>query len=335
VYRSILVPLDGSPLAERALPYAEHLARVSGARLLLVRAALAHSLPGTGPLQSEAQAVREAERYLKEAAARLATAPVVETAMFYGEAAEAILEEIHLRKTDLVVMATHGRSGLGRWLFGSVAEQVLSHVEVPLLLVPPACQVDWPAASPARVLVPLDGSTLAAEVLGPACELAASLGAELLLLRAVDLPATNAAPALDEAALAHLGTRDPALVDMLRYLGGHDAPALGPTRAYLDGVAAALRASGYRATAHAALGPADVAIADAARGAASAAIAMATHGRAGLARAVLGSTADGVLRRANQPLLVVRPLAIRDRVGAEAKHASAEALGLAGARAHA
>jgi nucleotide-binding universal stress UspA family protein len=131
VYRSILVPLDGSLLTERALPYAEHLARASGARLLLVRAALAHSLPCTGPLQTEAQAVRVAERHPKEAAARLSMAGVAETAMFYGDAAEAILEEIRLRKIDLVVMATHGCSGLWRWLFASVAEQVLLSRSMP------------------------------------------------------------------------------------------------------------------------------------------------------------------------------------------------------------
>jgi nucleotide-binding universal stress UspA family protein len=335
MYRNILVPLDGSLLAERALPYAEHLAQASGARLLLVRAALAHGLYGRGPLQSEAQAVREAQRYLKETAARLSKPGVVETAMFYGDAAEAILEEIRLRKIDLVVMATHGRSGIGRWLFGSVAQQVLSHIEVPLLLVPLACEADWPAAPPARVLVPLDGSPLAAEALGPACELAAGLGAELFLLRAVDPSAANGAAVRDEAALVRLATQDPGLVDTVCYLEGHDAAAFGAARQYLDGIAAALRASGYRATAHVAVGPADVAIGEAARAGATAAIAMATHGRAGLPRAVLGSTTDGVLRRANQPLLVVRPLPGRARPSVLAEHAIADAQGIVsvGARA--
>ena len=106
---SILVPLDGSTLAERALPYAEALARPSGARVVLVRA-----VPGDREHGTESEA--EARDYLNGLAARLAErVGVVETAVPHGAAAEAIVEEARRQGSDLIVMATHGRGGLGRW----------------------------------------------------------------------------------------------------------------------------------------------------------------------------------------------------------------------------
>jgi nucleotide-binding universal stress UspA family protein len=324
MHRAILVPLDGSPLAERALPYAQHLARASAARLLLVRAALAHHIPGTGRLQTEAEAVREAETYLRETAARLSKSGVVETAMFYGDAAEAILEEVRLRKIDLVVMATHGRSGIGRWLYGSVADEVLRHLEVPLLLIPPACQTAWPTVAPARVLVPLDGSAVAEEALGPARALAAALAAELLLVRAIDVPAADGGADVDDAALVGLSGRESTLVETVRYLEGQDSVAFRTAQQYLEDTAGELRAAGYSVSLLTAFGPPTAVISDVAQDGETAAIVMATHGRSGLARLVLGSTTDGVLRHGTQPLLVVRPTMVRGEARTPARVANVD-----------
>ena len=133
----ILVPLDGSALAESAIPKAVELARVGLSSLLLMRAAEAHTLPGADPTEAQVEVVREAEEYLKAVAERLTKDGVrnVETSVWYGPAAAAIVDAARLRKVDLIVMSTHGRSGLGRLILGSVAESVLRGTTTPILLL--------------------------------------------------------------------------------------------------------------------------------------------------------------------------------------------------------
>ena len=133
----ILVPLDGSLLAEGAIQTAAGLARESGAALVLLRAAEAHTLPGADPTDAQVAVVREAEEYLTAVAARLGEEGVkgVETSVWYGPPATAIIEAARLQKGDLIVMTTHGRSGLGRLILGSVAESVLRGTTTPILLL--------------------------------------------------------------------------------------------------------------------------------------------------------------------------------------------------------
>ncbi len=133
----ILVPLDGSSLAESALPRAVELAQAAGGQLLLLRAAQAHILPGADPTEGQVRVVREAEEYLNGVKERLERtgAMRVETSVWYGPAAFAIVEATRLHRVDLVVMTTHGRSGLGRLILGSVAESVLRGTTTPILLL--------------------------------------------------------------------------------------------------------------------------------------------------------------------------------------------------------
>ena len=135
--RKILVPLDGSLLAEAALTSAADVARSSGAQLLLIRAAQAHTLPGLDPTDAEIKVVGEAEAYLASVAERLAAPGLknVDSAVWYGPAARAIVEAARFHKVDLVVMTTHGRTGLGRLILGSVAESVLRGTTIPILLL--------------------------------------------------------------------------------------------------------------------------------------------------------------------------------------------------------
>jgi nucleotide-binding universal stress UspA family protein len=137
--KTILVPLDGSSLAEAALTPAMEIAGESGARLVLLRAAVGHRSPMADPTEAQVQAVREAEEYLTEAQARVATAGVVdaEISVWYGPPVEAIVEAARFRKADLIVMSSHGRSGLGRLVLGSIAESVLRSTSVPILLIRP------------------------------------------------------------------------------------------------------------------------------------------------------------------------------------------------------
>ena len=136
----ILVPLDGSDLAEAAIPAAVEAAAPRSATLVLVRAAEARTLPGTDPTDAQVEAVQEAEAYLAPVKAKLEQQNVakVEANVWYGPAASAIIEATQLYKPDLIVMSTHGRSGFGRLIFGSVAESVLRGTTVPILLIRPA-----------------------------------------------------------------------------------------------------------------------------------------------------------------------------------------------------
>jgi nucleotide-binding universal stress UspA family protein len=279
---TILVPLDGSALAEHALPYAVHLAWAAGGRLVLIRAA-------------QAAARDDAEAALAATAGRLVAAGLpVESQVRVGEAGAVILEAARTGGAGLIVMATHGRSGLGRWLYGSVADRVLRHADRPVLLVPAACERRWPPARPPgpprRLLVPLDGSGLAEEALGPAGALADALGAGLLLAQAVPFPVVS------------YGSNQEDAPDV----GGSDAE-VGAAREYLEDVATPLRAAGRDVEVRVEAGMVVPTLARLERERDVEGIAMATHGRSGLARVVLGSVATGVLQLAHVPVLTVRP----------------------------
>jgi nucleotide-binding universal stress UspA family protein len=133
----ILVPLDGSALAEAAIEAALDLGHGTPSRLILLRAAEAHTLPGADPTDDQVAVVREAEQYLAAVADRLTKRGVkgVDTGVWYGPAAAAVIEAAKLKKADLIVMSTHGRSGLGRLILGSVAESVLRGTTTPICIV--------------------------------------------------------------------------------------------------------------------------------------------------------------------------------------------------------
>jgi nucleotide-binding universal stress UspA family protein len=195
------------------------------------------------------------------------------------------------RGADLIAMSTHGRSGLGRWIYGSVADAVLREAEVPVLLIPAACQHRWPTARQPRILVPLDGSNLATQALGPALDLAELLGAELLLLQAI--------PPIP-------------YVEGYYYVVTDQEPELAEAQAALDGMAERLSTDRRKVSARAVLGYPITEIQRIAREEGIDLIAMATHGRGGLARVVMGSVATGTLQRAELPILLVRPTGLRE-----------------------
>ncbi len=281
MFRTVVVPLDGTPFAEQALPWALSIARRARAGLGLVRGHVLYALrePAAAwvpfdPLE-EAECKREEQLYLDGTARWLSSmAPVpVSTALVPGVDAEGLLAYIQENRPDLVVMATHRRGPVGRFVLGSVADQVVRRSGAPVLLVRSTAE-PLPEPAPARLLVPLDGSALAEQALGPAAELARALEVRCAVVRVVVPDETEA-----------------------------DA------RIYLQGIAERLRNEGLRvetrvlAARHASeailhlLGPDDV-------------VALATHGRGGLGRIVLGSVADQVIRSAPCAVLVYRPGAV-------------------------
>ncbi len=289
MFTKILVPLDGSELSERAIPFAQQLAGQNG-RLMLVRTTMSHRRLGSSGIQARDEPMGEAEHYLANVAERLSRSGAdTEWRVYYGPAAEGIREEAALRRAGSTVMSTHGRSGLQRLVFGSVAEQVLHETEVPLLMVPARSHANWTGDGPKRVVVPLDGSDPSEAALEPAIRLAGRLNASLCLLGVI-------AP-LNMSQLGY-GVYIP---------GGLEATNQG--EGYLTSVANRLRPHGLQVETRFEVGFVASAIADLARAEQTAAVVMATHGRAGLASLVMRSVTTNVLRHSMAPLLVVRPVA--------------------------
>lgn len=291
--RPVMVPLDGSPLAERALPFGAGLAQQSGSSLLLVRAVSTHTIPTAEGEQERREALDDAAQYLTTVAQRLAQGAArdgrvpVTSLSVYGDAAPALLEAARTHAASMIVMATHSRFGVERWLYGSVADEVLRHAESPVLLLPAACEapaLGWRVRS---IVVPLDGSNFAREALTPAVELARAHDAHVWLVQVVEPPTVYPATLVAEAL-------NPTL-------------ALASATSYLQGEAATLRRLGLRVQVHADIGPAGPTIAEIARAKRADVIVMATHGRSGLARMVLGSVAVATLQHTHVPLLLVRP----------------------------
>ena len=136
MYKSILVPLDGSPLAENILIEVEKLALLLHARLHLICVSKAHVLPGVDPTDAQVRVVNTANEYLEQIKERLSAKNIeAEIHTPYGNPAEKILGVCNLNDIGLIAMSTHGRSGIGRWLLGSVAEKVVRHSEIPVLLL--------------------------------------------------------------------------------------------------------------------------------------------------------------------------------------------------------
>ena len=132
----ILVPMDGSDCAEMILPKLEKLATDLKASIALLQVVYAHTFPGADPTDAEVAVVRKGEEYLEKIKKRLeAKGLKVDTHVRYGEGAEEILDHASQKDIDLVAMTTHGRSGVKRFLLGSVAEKILRHSPKPVFLV--------------------------------------------------------------------------------------------------------------------------------------------------------------------------------------------------------
>jgi len=202
-----------------------------------------------------------------------------------GSVAEIIVDSAAAGKVDLIVMSSHGYSGLTRWVLGSVAEKVLRGAPCPVLVIRSPRPVR-------RILIPLDGSALSEQALTPGLSLAAGLGAEVTLLRAIPRVDVKEIEQLDQAERG-LGRR---LEEELREDAGQ----------YLRNLAAARPEMGIKTAV--VNEPAADSILDYAEKHATDVIAMSTHGRTGLGRWVYGSVTEKVLRGAHHSMLVVRPV---------------------------
>ena len=235
---------------------------------------------------------QNAERYL-EPHAKLLQAVGLDAGIDVrvGPAAEAIVEAAHGQDVKMIVMATHGYSGIKRWALGSVADKVIHATSTPVFIV----RTDPPASEPTlrRIMVPLDGSELAWQALPLATELAKAAVAELLLVQAI--PTTiEAFPGFPSR-----GRPIPQLADVLE--GRRDQP-----ENELGAQADELRAHGVSVSTQVVQGHAAEVLVDEAARRRVDLIVMATHGYSGIKRWALGSIADKVLHATTTPLLLVR-----------------------------
>jgi nucleotide-binding universal stress UspA family protein len=292
--RTILVPLDGSALAERALAYATALSVPTAARLVLVRVVIGPSLAEVPLDEGQAHALGEAERYLMDVAADLERRAfhVEKIACCAPKPAAAIATEAAAWAADLIVMTTHGRTGPGHWIFGSVAESVVANSRVPVLVERATQPIRRELLLSERplLLVPLDGSDRAEAALETAVKLAGELGGELLLL-GVETP--------DDVLDAE--------TDVAVYFNGLEPPERVEAGEYLARTAERVARQAPLIETHTQVrrGQSADEIVAAATDTGAALVVMATHGRTGLDRAVVGSVAGRVLEHGDTPIVLV------------------------------
>jgi nucleotide-binding universal stress UspA family protein len=292
--------LDGSPLAEQALSCAVTLAQGLAEELVLLHAIptpsdakdLGDNAMGASDLLERLE--EEADKYLGEVTARVRlTGLAVQPVVRHGPAADVIVDYAEQMGVRKIVMATHGYSGIKRWTHGSVAERVLQAASVPVLMVraqEKKAEASQKLTQCRRILVPLDGSVMAEEVLPPVRSVAKAVGAEIFLFQvAIDQPARMFG------------------IDWL-YLPpeGEFEEEEQRAKAYLDRVARPLREEEIQVFTGTRIGPVAESIVEFAEDNKIDLIAMCTHGRTGLARWALGSVADRVLRAGGLPILLVR-----------------------------
>jgi nucleotide-binding universal stress UspA family protein len=289
----ILVPLDGSEVAEGALPYAAALARGLNARIVLLtvwegtESELGQNFPAMA-MEIEQKARTHYTQYLEGIRRRIGDAVSDELLVRAGDATDEILKAIGETGARMIAMATHGRSGIGRWVYGSTAGHLLREAPVPVLAAGPnALKRAGEVTEIKHIMTPLDGSEVSELALPLVAELAKQMSARVSIVRAVrwavqaypySLPDAYV-PQVDE----ELEAGAKAYVQRKRdALSGIDADAFVVRGAVADGLLEFEEQQGI-----------DLAV-------------MTTHARTGLSRLALGSVADRMLQ-GRAPVLLVRP----------------------------
>ena len=318
MFKHILVPLDGSSRAERALPAAARLARASGGTIVLLRVVSPHTefapFPAAEPMSFQAAidaALEDARNYLKSITNVSSLSAVhIEAEVVLGQAAPTILAVVEAKHIDLIVMCSHGYTGMKRRVMGSIAEQVAHRAPAPVLLLreeEPAL-VHTPAhGGTLRALIPLDGSELAKAVITPAAQLVAALAAPrpgaLHFTQVVIPPVTEQVSQSERESIVYAAREYlSATVEDIRH-GRVASPVAGLQLALTwsvtiddDIVAGIARVAeeGEEVEGAGVLGKSDV-------------IAIATHGYGELQQWAMGSITEHVLQVTRLPLLIVRP----------------------------
>ncbi len=295
MFKKILVPLDGSALAEKALPVAIHLAKHMQSELTLLSVAQQESVAVIEPMgygvwlpnETLAEIRQELEKYLAQTVKKYKTANVsMNYHLEMGDEAGGIIDTAVSQQTDLIIMSTHGRSGISRWLLGSVTEKVLHQAPCPLLIL-------RDDVLPKHIIITLDGSELAETALLPGLALSVGLGADVTLLQVLE------------------GSLPPMRSDnwMENENPAADDPELGSQPAnhatlYLQTISDRFPHHALKTAVP--YGKPAEAILSYAENTPNSLIVIATHGRSGMARWIFGSVAEKVVRGTDGPVLVIR-----------------------------
>jgi nucleotide-binding universal stress UspA family protein len=296
MYTRMLVPLDGSKVAEQVLPYARFLAKSLGIPTELLgvvdpETLVAFANPAQGrPLDTRVTETMSRSAIYLETTARSFQGAQVKSSVAKGKPEDEVIERAAADKNTLIVMATHGRSGLQRWLLGSVADKVLHGATNHLLLIRASDQGKTDGEAPLKtVIVPLDGSPLAEQALPVVVDLAKTMDLQVVLVRAYALPPTISAE--------DYGYYSAELLDHLE----------SEARDYLQGKINEIKQKGIATvTSVVNTGYGAEEIITLARNTPDNLIAMCTHGRSGIQRTVLGSVTDRVVRHSGDPVLIVQ-----------------------------
>lgn len=301
-YKKMLVPLDGSELAETVFVYAKEIARRLGIDIILLHVCApedAEQLPmRRAYIERSVETMRrQAEELLKKSGPQAGGKAInVRGEVATGYPAEEIIRYAEANDADLILMATHGRSGVKRWTMGSVADKVLRASKVPVWLVRAGlpAEVVYDLLPTRRILVPLDGSELAESVLPHVEAVARQRGAEVVEVLLVGVCEPMLLPSYYPVALP-LSWDD------------HIARCRRETGEYLQKIAKRLQNEGLKVSFEVLVGkPAD-AIVDYVSKNPINLIIMSTHGRSGLGRWVFGSVAERILLGVTIPILLIRP----------------------------
>jgi nucleotide-binding universal stress UspA family protein len=300
MYTKIIVPLDGSQLAEGVLPYVRSLAHALQLPVTLLHvmdpdiiSAFADPAHKRYFDNVAAGMKMDSADYLRRLIPSFPTSLKVDASVEVGKPPETIVSKAASDPGTLIAMATHGRSGIQRWIMGSVADKVLHATGNHLLLVRPRGELTTinEEAPLKSIVVPLDGSGLAETILPYALELARKMKAEIILLRAYALPAS-----------IYSGTDE--YVPNIEQL---NAQLRTEAKEYLDGKAQELKGKGVdKVSAILVEGHGAAEIIDFAKETPDNIVAMCTHGRSGVGRWVLGSVTERVVKNSGDPVLVIR-----------------------------
>jgi nucleotide-binding universal stress UspA family protein len=295
VFKHLLAPLDGSEMAEAVLPAAVHLAKALGAQLTLLHV-LEQGAPEEVHGQRHITNEQEGLRYLEETAGRLP--PGLQTAMHVHpnpehNVARSIVEHAAELGVDLILISTHGRNNLRRWLFGSIAQKVIALGDTPVLVVHPSEIPQGQGFTCRRILTPLDGDPAHEAGLRVATELAQTCGAALHLL--VVVPTRGTLAGEDSASALLLPAATTALLEMSRQAAAD----------YLERQGAQAAAAGLAVTTEVQRGEPAGTIAEAAQSSHADLIVMATHGKTHTDAFWSGSISPRVSSKTRRPLLLV------------------------------
>jgi len=283
MYEKILVPLDGSEVAEQAMPYVERLARKLKSEVILMTVCL----PGD-PLE------RALAEYIERRAEKIQSLGVKTRSLcIEGDPAASIINFAEKNKIGLIVISTHGHGGISNWPLGSIAGKVVQRSNIPVFLV----RSSQPGKAPAddkleKILITLDGSVFSETIIPYAEKLAKSMNCEVTLLRVIE-----------QAKLPQLA----AYIDREKYEKDFMAMMEREAERYLDKKETALAGKGVKVNSAFLIGKPVETILQYSEKKSVNLIALTTHGFSGITKWAYGSVASKIIEGSPKPVLLVRP----------------------------